>query len=119
VPEPVDVVHSRSQRTLTITWQDGVISTLPISYLRAWCPCAGCQGHGVEVRFHEAPADLGIDLMTESGAYALHIRFTDGHDSGIYTWTWLRMIAPETAPEGLKRGMYRGGHFLLDASPTA
>jgi DUF971 family protein len=118
VPEPVDVVHSRGQRTLTITWDDGERSTLPIHYLRGWCPCAACQGHGPVVRFADHPEDLKIDLLAESGAYALHIRFSDGHDSGIYSWTWLRTIAPESPPHGLKRGIYGGGHFRPDTPPA-
>jgi DUF971 family protein len=112
VSEPVDVVHSRSGRTLSITWDDGVVSTLPIHYVRGWCPCAACQGHGPDVRFREHDPALDLELMAEAGAYALHLRFSDGHDSGIFAWTWLRRIAPETPPIGLKRGVFRGGHFL-------
>lgn len=112
VPQPVDVALSRSQGVLSIEWEDGVVSCLPIHYLRGWCPCAGCQGHGTVVTFHEAPAGLGIELMAEAGSYALHLRFSDGHDSGIYTWSWLRQIAPETAPEGLKSGRFEGGRFV-------
>jgi DUF971 family protein len=111
VPLPVDVALSRSQGVLSIEWEDGVVSRLPIPYLRGWCPCAGCQGHGTVVEFHEADPSLGIELMAEAGAYALHLRFSDGHDSGIYTWTWLRQIAPETAPEGYKRGRFGAGRF--------
>lgn len=111
MPQPVDVALSRSQAQLTIEWDDGVVSRLPIAYLRGWCPCAACQGHGVVVEFHEAEAGLGIELMAEAGAYALHLRFSDGHDSGIYTWDWLRKISPESPPEGLKNGRFVGGRF--------
>jgi DUF971 family protein len=111
VPQPVDVALSRSRGELSIEWEDGVVSRLPIAYLRGWCPCAACQGHGVVVEFHEADPGLGIELMAEAGAYALHLRFTDGHDSGIYTWSWLRRIAPETPPEGYKRGRFTADRF--------
>lgn len=111
VPQPVDVALSRSQAQLTIEWEDGAVSRLPIAYLRGWCPCAACQGHGTVVQYHEAPDDLGIELMAEAGAYALHLRFSDGHDSGIYTWTWLRQIAPDSPPKGLKNGRFVGGRF--------
>ncbi len=49
--------------------------------------------------------------MAEAGSYALHLRFSDGHDTGIYTWTWLRQIAPESPPLGEKRGRFAGGEF--------
>lgn len=111
VPRPVDVALSRSKGQLRIEWEDGAISTLPIGYLRGWCPCAGCQGHGTVVQFHPVSAELGIEHMSEAGAYALHLRFSDGHDTGIYTWQWLRAIAPESPPEGLKHGRFEGGRF--------
>jgi len=119
VPQPVDVALSRSRAQLTIEWEDGVVSSLPIAYLRGWCPCAACQGHGTVVEFHEAEPGLGIELMTEAGAYALHLRFSDGHDSGIYTWEWLRRIAPESDPPGLKKGRFAAGRFEAPAvSPS-
>jgi len=108
---PVDVAFSRSKKELRIEWEDGASSTLPVEYLRAWCPCAGCQGHGTVVEFHEAEAGLGLGGMGETGSYALHFRFSDGHDTGIYTWDWLRRIAPESSPEGYKRGRFVGGRF--------
>lgn len=111
VARPVDVALSRSKGMLSIEWEDGVVSHLPIAYLRGWCPCAGCQGHGTVVEFHPADPALGIEGMAEAGAYALHLRFTDGHDTGIYTWTWLRQIAPESPPEGYKQGRFVAGRF--------
>ena len=111
VPQPVDVALSRSQGVLSVEWEDGVVSRLPVAYLRGWCPCAACQGHGTVVEFHAADPGVGIEMMAEAGAYALHLRFSDGHDSGIYTWTWLRRIAPESPPEGLKQGRFVSDRF--------
>ncbi len=111
MPRPVDVALSRSQGLLSIEWDDGIVSRLPIKTLRGWCPCAGCQGHGPGVEFHEPPPGVGIEGMAEAGAYALHLKFSDGHDTGIYTWTWLRQIAPQSPPVGDKRGRFEGGQF--------
>lgn len=111
VVQPVDIALSRRKGLLTIEWEDGMVSELPLAYLRGWCPCAACQGHGTVVQFHPAPADIGLELMAEAGSYALHLRFTDGHDSGIYTWGWLRRIAPDSPPAGLKSGRFEGGRF--------
>ena len=110
--QPVDVAHHRSAGELRIQWEDGTVSTLSIGYLRGWCPCAGCQGHGTVVRYQPPAAGLGLELMAEAGSYALHLRFSDGHDSGIYTWDWLRRIAPESPPQGLKYGRFEGGQFV-------
>lgn len=109
---PVDIAHSLGRNLLVITWDDEQRSELPIPYLRGWCPCAGCQGHGVEIRFQPVADDISATGLYEMGSYALGIRFSDGHDSGIFSWTWLRQLAPESAPGGLKQGSFRGGKFV-------
>lgn len=112
--KPVDIAHAPKHNTLTVTWDDGIVSTYPVPYLRGWCPCAGCQGHGNAVVYREASEEIGAAGIYEIGAYAITIRFSDGHDAGIYSWQWLRAIAPETPPTGLKRGRFDGG--LYEAS---
>jgi DUF971 family protein len=109
---PVDIAHSLGNNALVITWDDGVRSELPIPYLRAWCPCAGCQGHGNEIHHRPVGDDIRAEGLYEMGAYALAIRFSDGHDAGIFSWTWLRQLSPQTEPVGLKRGSFRAGTFI-------
>ena len=109
---PVDIAHVTADNQLVVTWDDGQVSRLPVPYLRAWCPCAGCQGHGVTVRYRDHGSDVRVQGLYEMGAYALGIRFSDGHDTGIYTWQWLRAIAPESPPRGLKRGTFDRGTFV-------
>jgi len=108
---PVDIAHVRSRNLLIITWEDGVVSDLPGPYLRGWCPCAGCQGHSPRVEFHEPTSLVTIEGLYEMGAYALAVRFSDGHDTGIYTWSWLRRISAEAEPRGLKRGAFLGDTY--------
>jgi DUF971 family protein len=109
--KPVDIAHSTSRNELAVTWDDGTVSTLPVPYLRSWCPCAGCQGHGNEVKYLNAPDDTTIDGLFEIGAYALGIRYQDGHDAGIYTWEWLQKISPQSHPTGFKHGRFEGGVY--------
>ncbi len=112
--KPVDIAHSKSRNCLIVTWEDGVESTLPVDYLRAWCPCATCQGHGTVVRHHPAPPETTIAGLAEVGAYALNIRFSDGHDDGIFTWEWLRSISAESEPKGYKHGRFESGVYMSD-----
>jgi DUF971 family protein len=112
MPLPVDIAHAPAERRLTITWDDGVVDELPAAYLRAWCPCATCQGHGHEVRWLAGHEDRSIVSLHEIGAYALGVRFDDGHDTGLYTWQWLRTIGPSSPPHGWKRGTWTGGRFI-------
>ena len=109
--KPVDIAHSKSRNELVVTWEDTTTSTYPVPYLRSWCPCAGCQGHGNEVKYLDAAQDTTIGGLFEIGAYALGIRFHDGHDSGIYTWEWLRKIRAEAPPAGYKQGHFIGGVY--------
>lgn len=78
---------------LAITWQDGHESTYDGAYLRWICPCAMCRGHApgeVEPPTWEACQDVRMKHATAVGAYALRLDFTDGHDTGIYSWRLLR-----------------------------
>ena len=109
---PTDLVHARAENTVTITWQDGVVAAYPAPYLRRWCPCATCQGHGRGVRMQPASDGVEIQSIHEMGAYAVVIRFSDGHDTGIYTWDWLRSLAPQTPPTGYKTGAFLDGKFV-------
>ena len=108
---PSDLAHSPRDNTLTITWEDGTVSVLPIPYLRAWCPCAGCQGHSNTIAHRPAGADMRAAKLWEVGAYALGVRFSDGHDDGIFTWSWLWSISEESPPLGPKHGRFVSGRY--------
>jgi len=108
---PVDLAHSVGRNLLVITWDDGTVAELPMPYLRSWCPCAGCQGHGTVVRRLDISDDVRAESLHEIGAYAIAIRFSDGHDAGIYSWTWLRRLSPQSEPVGLKSGEFADGRF--------
>jgi len=76
-----------------ITWSDQHVSEYAYEYLRGWCPCAGCQGHGNTVCFiHVANPQLGTIQVV--GNYALSFGWADGHDTGIYSYTYLREKCP-------------------------
>lgn len=107
---PEKISLSKSKKTLTIRWDDGLVSEYPLSGLRAACPCAECKGG------HENMGDPGspdlleiplrpstsaeIDHLEVVGNYALQITWRDGHNAGIYTWPYLRGLAPGEEREG-------------------
>lgn len=74
-----------------IDWADGSTGVIPNALLRAYCPCAGCQGHSGTIRYRPGGATV-IDAIEEVGAYALGISWSDGHASGIYTFRYLRTL---------------------------
>ena len=82
---------------IAVTWRDGHRSVFPMRYLRGRCPCAMCVDETTGKRriFEEAvAADLGFAEVWLVGNYAVGIRFTDGHDTGIFTYDYLREVCP-------------------------
>jgi len=69
------------------------MSDYPLAYLRGYCPCALCQGHGSGWRFVANDGPEVHDLH-EVGTYALNFIFADGHRTGIYSFEALRALCP-------------------------
>jgi DUF971 family protein len=74
------------------------VSRYPLRYLRGYCPCAHCQGHGGPLRFVDVE-DPRITRIDEVGSYAVNIvwRDSDGvplHTTGIYSFDYLRDLDP-------------------------
>lgn len=89
----------RVERGLGIEWPDGHRSIYPAQYLRERCPCAVCKSSPSQASA-EAPAsvpvspDLDILNAQAMGWYALQLTFSDRHDSGIFSYEWLRQRCP-------------------------
>jgi DUF971 family protein len=89
----VDVARNR----LEIDWADGHKSACDGATLRLICPCAGCRGHApgeVEGPTWEAVKSVRIRNAQAVGGYAIRFDFTDAHDTGIYSYDWLRERCP-------------------------
>ena len=91
VPERIEV---ESGATVTLTWDDGVVSTFEASELRAACPCAGCREPEREQAMRMVVGGLEpvtIQAAALVGAYAINFVFgPDGHGTGIYPLLELR-----------------------------
>ena len=95
-------------RTLRVDWGGGEVVEYPLHFLRRECPCAHCKGENILGKVYK-PVLLPTyvegmnDLIGASpvGGYAVQLQWGDGHDTGIYTWAYLRLLAdhlPETPP---------------------
>jgi DUF971 family protein len=97
-PFPTDLAYSKSARTLTVTFDTGDIISLPAELLRVESPSAEVQGHGPATkRTVTGKQDVRILRMEPVGSYAVRLVFDDGHDSGLYTWAYLRELAGMSA----------------------
>ncbi len=92
---------------LTVCWADGSESFFPIDFLRRMSPSAEARQLREDLASNPLAvlpaASVGDGPLTAVdaelvGNYALRIRFSDGHHTGLYSWTYLREIAPETPP---------------------
>lgn len=90
--EPVQIVEE-SDREVRITWSDGTESLYNAAQLRRACPCAACidEWTGKKLLLEESvPDDLFIKKTGIVGRYALNFQFSDGHDSGIFSFNFLK-----------------------------
>ena len=89
-PEAIDVTAAGEVR---IVWPGGTEATLPSARLRDLCPCAGCVEEGTGRKLLDPatiPADIRPAEIHAVGNYAIQIQWSDGHNTGIYTWALLR-----------------------------
>lgn len=90
---PTEINHIKSRATVRVTWEDGHMSEYDEVYLRGYCPCALCQGHGAQHRFIDSP-NAALSEIRGVGNYAVEMLWHDGHSTGIYTFDYLRSLCP-------------------------
>jgi DUF971 family protein len=89
-PNPTDVKLHQKSRILEITFDDGSRFELPCEFLRVYSPSAEVRGHGVGQEVLQiGKEDVSIIEIRAVGNYGISPKFSDGHDSGIYTWEYL------------------------------
>lgn len=79
---------------LRLHWADGEALILA-SRLRAACRCAGCKAALLRGQTERPPAGVDLAAAEPVGLYALNLRFSDGHERGIYPWDLLRELAED------------------------
>jgi len=92
---PVELRVKRAERTLEIDFDDGRSFVLPAELLRVESPSAEVQGHGGEKTLVPGKRNVGIASAEAVGNYAVRLLFDDGHDTGIYTWSYLRELGQD------------------------
>lgn len=89
-PLPTAVTLHQASRVLEMTFDDGSTFRLPCEYLRVYSPSAEVRGHGPgQEVLQSGKRDVGITTLEPVGHYALRPTFSDGHDTGLYSWDYL------------------------------
>lgn len=86
---PERITKNDDDLALQIVWRDGVTTETPYRFLRLSCVCARCVHELTGAALLDpdsVPDDVGIREMKLVGNYALKIVWSDGHDTGLYTW---------------------------------
>jgi DUF971 family protein len=95
-PEVEELRLNRGEARLDVTFTDGTRHSFPAEYLRVESPSAEVQGHGPGQRIVvPGKARVGISRLEPVGNYAVRIVFDDGHDTGIFSWAYLRELGEE------------------------
>jgi DUF971 family protein len=93
--EPTQIIEE-SEREFTIKWSDETESRYTAVQLRRACPCAGCVNEWTGEKMLE-PAQIADDIsITHTsivGRYALNFHFSDGHETGIFSFRYLRELS--------------------------
>jgi DUF971 family protein len=90
VPQPTEITLHQASRALEIAFADGKSFRLPCEFLRVFSPSAEVRGHGPgQETLQTGKKDVTITAVEPVGQYAIQLRFSDGHDTGIYSWDLL------------------------------
>lgn len=93
-PVPTSITCHQRARTLEVAFDDGITATLTHEFLRVYSPSAEVRGHGPgEEVLQVGKRDVELTDISPVGNYAVKLTFSDGHDSGLYSWDYLYELA--------------------------
>ena len=94
-PEPRQIIED-GDSAVSIEWSDGIETSYSAAQLRRVCPCAGCVDEWTGAKTLD-PAKIADDTQFSQisivGRYALNFHFSDGHDTGIFSFDYLRKLS--------------------------
>jgi DUF971 family protein len=89
-PLPTDIVVHQQSKVLELAFSDGARFRIPFELMRVRSPSAEVQGHGPgQETLQTGKREVSIVAVQQVGHYALQPLFSDGHESGLFTWAYL------------------------------
>ncbi|MBF0454351.1 MAG: DUF971 domain-containing protein [Magnetococcales bacterium] len=87
---PTEIRQITQEKLLRISWDTSEVFDYSMEYLRVMCPCADCKGHTPDqAKLIDGQQNVTIRSLVPTGHYAIKIIFSDGHDSGLFSWETL------------------------------
>ena len=98
-PAPTRLTVHQQSRVLEVAFDDGAHFRIPFELMRVYSPSAEVQGHGPgQEVLQTGKRDVVVTDMAAVGHYAVQPRFSDGHDTGIFSWDLLYRMGSEQEP---------------------
>jgi DUF971 family protein len=97
-PQPTALTVHLASRVLEVRFDDGAHFRIPFELMRVYSPSAEVQGHGPgQETLQTGKREVLITDIAAVGHYAVQPRFSDGHESGIFTWAYLYHLGADEA----------------------
>ncbi|MES3003304.1 MAG: DUF971 domain-containing protein [Pseudomonadota bacterium] len=95
-PTPRDMTVHGQSRVLEVSFSDGAHFRIPFELMRIYSPSAEVQGHGPgQEVLQTGKRDVSLVALEPIGNYAVQPTFSDGHDTGIFSWEYLYFLGSE------------------------
>jgi DUF971 family protein len=125
-PRPTEITVHQQSRVLEVGFDDGRTFRIPFELMRVYSPSAEVQGHGPgQEVLQTGKREVGLAGLEPVGNYAVQPKFSDGHDTGIFSWDYLYFLGSEQADlwrQYEKRladaGMSRDAAMVAAAAPA-
>ena len=92
-PTPTDITVHQQSRVLEIAFSDGARFRIPFELMRVYSPSAEVMGHGPgQETLQTGKREVTITAMNSVGHYAIQPLFSDGHESGLFSWAYLYQL---------------------------
>ncbi len=97
-PRPTDITLHQSSHRLEVAFDDGARFQIPFELMRVYSPSAEVQGHSPEQAVLQVgKRGVGVTALEPVGHYALRPSFSDGHESGLFSWDYLYHLGRDEA----------------------
>ena len=95
-PQPTALTLHQASRQLEIGFDDGAVFHIPFELMRVYSPSAEVQAHGPgQETLQTGKRDVTIDALEPVGNYAVQPTFSDGHNSGLFSWDYLYFLGSQ------------------------